>query len=54
MKQKGSIRAHVKEFTTLILLISNLTVEDMTFHFMDGLQYWARTELEHRQVRTID
>ena len=26
----------------------------MLFHFMDGLQSWARTELEWRQVGTID
>lgn len=26
----------------------------MMFHFMDGLQNWARTELEQRQVSTID
>ena len=26
----------------------------MLFHFMDGPQSWARTELERRQIRTID
>ncbi|XP_027769932.1 uncharacterized protein LOC107009291 [Solanum pennellii] len=53
LKQMGSIHAYVQEFTTLTLQIPNLTDEDM-FHFMDGLQNWARTELELRQVRTID
>ncbi|KAK4734083.1 hypothetical protein R3W88_008344 [Solanum pinnatisectum] len=37
LKQMGSIRAYVKEFTTLTLQIPNLTDEDMMFHFMDGL-----------------
>lgn len=54
LKQKGSIRAYVQEFTTLTFQIPNLTDEDMLFHFMDGLQNWARTELERRQVRTFD
>ena len=54
LKQKGSIRAYVREFTSLTLQIPNLMDEDMLFHFMDGLQSWARMELEHRQVRTID
>ena len=54
LKQTGNIGAYVQEFTTLTLQISNLIDEDMLFHFMDGLQSWARKELERRQVRTID
>ena len=48
LKQKDSIRAYVREFTTLTFQIPNLTDEDMLFHFMDGLQNWARMELERR------
>ncbi|KAH0710971.1 hypothetical protein KY284_012398 [Solanum tuberosum] len=44
----------MQEFTTFMLQIPNLTDDDMLFHFMDRLQNWARTELERRQVRTID
>ena len=44
----------MQEFTTLTLQIPNLTDEDMLFHFMDGLQSWARTELECLKVMTID
>ena len=54
LKQTGSIRAYVKEFTILTLQIPQLTEDDMLFTFMDGLQNWARTELERRQVKTID
>ena len=54
LKQPGSIHAYVRDFTTLTLHIPNLTDEDMLFHFMDGLQNWARTQLECRQVRTIN
>lgn len=32
MKQKSNLRIYVKEFTTLMLLIPNLTDEDMLFH----------------------
>ena len=44
LKHTGSIHA----FTTLTLQIPNLVDEDMFFHFMNGLQNWARTELERR------
>ncbi|XP_070014384.1 uncharacterized protein [Nicotiana sylvestris] len=42
LKQIGSIRNYVKEFTTLMLQIPNLTNDDLLFHFMDGLQNWAK------------
>ena len=54
LKRTGSIRAYVKEFTTLTLQIPNLTDEDMLFHFMEGLQNWAKTALKRHQVKTID
>ena len=54
LRQKGSIRAYVWEFTTLTFQIPNLRDDDALFYFLDGLQNWARTELEWRQVRTID
>ncbi|XP_070050957.1 uncharacterized protein [Nicotiana tomentosiformis] len=47
-KQTGSIRIYVKEFTTLMLQIPNLTNDDLLFHFMDGLQNWAKQELQCR------
>ena len=46
LKQSGSIRAYVHEFTTLTLKIPNLTDKDILFHFMDGLENFSRTELE--------
>ena len=54
LRQKGSIRAYVQEFTTLTFQIPDLKDDDALFYVMDGLQNWARTELERRQVRTID
>ncbi|XP_070004722.1 uncharacterized protein [Nicotiana sylvestris] len=54
LKQTGSIRKYVKEFTTLMFQIPNLTNDDLLFHFMDELQNWAKQELQLRQVTGID
>ena len=54
LKQTGSIRSYVKEFTTLTLQIPNLIDEDMLFHFMDRLHNSVKIEFERRQVKTID
>ena len=54
LKQTGSIKAYVKEFTTPILQIPNLTNEDMLLNFMYGLQNLANTELERQQVKTTN
>ncbi|WZZ33691.1 hypothetical protein YC2023_017092 [Brassica napus] len=54
IRQRGSIRDYVKEFTTLILQIPNMTAEDLVFYFTDGLQSWAKQELQRRGVKTVD
>ncbi|XP_070014677.1 uncharacterized protein [Nicotiana sylvestris] len=54
LKQTWSMRNYVKKFTTLVLQIPNLTNDDLLFHFMDGLQNWAKQELQCRQVTDID
>ena len=46
LRQKGSIRTYVREFTTLTFQIPDLKDDDALFYFMDGLKNWARTELE--------
>ena len=38
LRQKGSIRAYVREFTTLTFQIPDLMDDDTLFYFMDGLQ----------------
>ncbi|XP_075112328.1 uncharacterized protein LOC142182186 [Nicotiana tabacum] len=53
-KQIWSIRGYVKEFTTLMLQIPSLPNDDLLFHFMDGLQNWAKQELQRRQVADIE
>ena len=38
LKHRGSIREYVKEFSTLMLEISNMSEEELLFNFMDNLQ----------------
>ncbi|GKD20860.1 putative retrotransposon gag domain, aspartic peptidase domain protein, partial [Tanacetum coccineum] len=49
LKQSGMIREYVKEFTTLVLDILELSDQDSLFYFLDGLQGWAKTELEQQR-----
>ncbi|KAK2981399.1 hypothetical protein RJ640_017987 [Escallonia rubra] len=44
----------VKEFTTLMLHIPNMAEEDLLFNFVDGLQSWAKKELQRRGVKDVD
>ena len=43
----GSIRDYVKEFSSLMLEIPNMTEQELLFNFMDNLQGWAEQELRH-------
>ncbi|CAH9095580.1 unnamed protein product [Cuscuta europaea] len=54
LKQRGTIRDYVKDFTTLMLQIPNLSQEDLLFYFVDGLQSWAKQEVQRRNVQTVD
>lgn len=54
LKHKGNIKEYVKEFTTLVLQIPNLTEEDELFYFVDGLQAWAKQEVQRRGANTLD
>ena len=38
LKHISSIREYVKEFSTLMLEISNMSEEELLFNFMDNLQ----------------
>ena len=45
LKQIGSMRAYMKEFTTTLQIL-NLTNEDMLFDFMDRLKNWSKMDFE--------
>ncbi|GMJ03486.1 hypothetical protein HRI_004017800 [Hibiscus trionum] len=53
LKQEGSIRDYVREFSELQLQISYLSEKNALFHFMDGLKPWVNTELERREVKEL-
>ncbi|WKA11079.1 hypothetical protein VitviT2T_028612 [Vitis vinifera] len=41
LKHTGSIHDYVKEFSSLMLEIPNMTQEELLFNFMDNLQGWG-------------
>ncbi|KAL4318521.1 hypothetical protein GQ457_18G008050 [Hibiscus cannabinus] len=53
LKQSGSIRDYIKDFTNLVLEIPDLSDKDSLFYFMDGLQSWAKIELKRRGVQNL-
>ncbi|GJS50692.1 putative retrotransposon gag domain, aspartic peptidase domain protein [Tanacetum coccineum] len=53
LKQSETMREYVKEFTTLVLENPELSDQDSLFYFLDGLQGWAKTELERRGVQDL-
>ncbi|RVW26370.1 hypothetical protein CK203_116919 [Vitis vinifera] len=53
LKHTGSIHDYVKEFSSLMLEIPNMTEEELLFNFMDNLQGWAEQELRRRGVQDL-
>ncbi|RVW81922.1 putative mitochondrial protein [Vitis vinifera] len=48
-----NVREYVKEFSSLMLDIKNMSEEDKLFNFMSGLQGWAQKELWRQGVRDL-
>ncbi|KAL6312753.1 hypothetical protein AAG906_020640 [Vitis piasezkii] len=48
-----SVRKYVKEFSSLMLHIKNMSKNDKFFNFMFGLQGWAQTELRRQGVHDL-
>ena len=53
LKHTSSIRNYVKEFSSFMLEIPNMTNEELLFNFMDNLEGWAEQELRHRGVQDL-
>ena len=53
LRHTGSVREYVKEFSSLMLDIKNMSEEDKLFNFMSGLQGWAQTELRRQGVHDL-
>jgi len=53
LEHTGTARQYVKEFSSLMLDISNMSEEDKLFNFMSGLKPWAQVELQRQGVKDI-
>ena len=53
LRHTGSICEYVKEFSTLMLEIPNMSEEELLFNFMDNLQNWAEQELRRCGVQDL-
>ncbi|XP_059625412.1 uncharacterized protein LOC132268599 [Cornus florida] len=53
LKHTGTVRDYVKDFSSLMLDIRNMSEEDKLFNFMSGLQPWAQAELRRQGVRDL-
>ncbi|CAN1260507.1 Transposon Ty3-I Gag-Pol polyprotein [Linum perenne] len=53
LAHKGAIREYVKEFSELLLEIPDFPDKEALFAFLDGLQPWAKMELQRRGVQDL-
>lgn len=53
LEQTGTARKYVKEFSSLMLDISNMSEDDKLFNFMSGLKPWAQVELSRQGVKDL-
>ncbi|OIT19054.1 hypothetical protein A4A49_65850, partial [Nicotiana attenuata] len=44
---------YVKEFSSLMLNVSNIAEEDKLYYFMSGLKGWAQLELRRQNVQSL-
>ncbi|KAL0302208.1 UNVERIFIED_CONTAM: hypothetical protein Sangu_3114600 [Sesamum angustifolium] len=52
-KHAGTVRDYVKEFSSLMLDVRDMSEEDKLFNFLSGLQTWAQTELRRQGVKDL-
>ncbi|XP_060180511.1 uncharacterized protein LOC132610227 [Lycium barbarum] len=53
LRQTGSVRDYIKEFTSLMLDIQNMSDEDKFHNIISGMQAWAQNELKRQNVKDI-
>ena len=51
LTQHREVREYVREFSELMLQISDIGENEAFFSFMDGLKPWAKQELQRRGVQ---
>ncbi|KAK4380949.1 hypothetical protein Sango_3015800 [Sesamum angolense] len=50
---KSIVRDYVKEFSSLMLDVRDMSEEDKLFNFLSGLQTWAQMELRRQGVKDL-
>ena len=53
LKQTGSIRDYVRQFSTLMLDMRGTLEKDKVFFFINGLQSWAKTKIHEKKVQDL-
>lgn len=53
LRLTGSVHEYIKEFTSLILDIQNMSDEDKLHNFILGMQAWAQNELRRKNVKDL-
>jgi hypothetical protein len=53
LKHTTSVREYVKQFSSLMLDINDMSEADKLYNFMIGLQMWAQLELRRKGVRDL-
>ena len=53
LRQTGSVRDYIKEFTFVMLNIHNMSNEDKLHNFISGMQGWAQNELRRQNVKDL-
>ena len=53
LRQTGSVREYIKEFTSMMLDIQNMSAEDKLHNFISRMQGWAQNELWRENVKDL-
>ncbi|MCF8701937.1 hypothetical protein L3054_11180 [Corynebacterium sp. MC-10] len=53
LRHTGSVRDYIKDFSSLMLDIQNMSDEDKLHNFIAGMQGWAQTELRRQNVKDL-
>ena len=53
LRQTCSVREYIKEFTSVMLDIQNMSDEDKLHNFISGMQGWAQNEFRRQNVKDM-
>lgn len=53
LRQTGTVRDYVKQFSALMLDIRDMSEKDKLFYFIEGLKPWVHMELQRQRVQDL-